>query len=101
MERPFRFFTEPASVRVTIVGEFTDGVLRIAASRCSSKDHFVRRKGAAIAEGRLRKGRLVREVPMDSCDGFRFVEVARSVGADVRQRPEILNRVDPRPAAAQ
>lgn len=58
----YRFYSNPteAKVRVSVIGEFfpEEKVLKVAVSRCSKKDSFIRAKGRAIAEGRLHKGKL-------------------------------------------
>lgn len=75
----YRFYGEPGLNRVTVAGEFQNGVLRMAVSRSSVKDRFTRKRGAGIAEGRLRKGKTIAEIPMDHCNGADFVRAAQAI----------------------
>lgn len=53
----YRFYSNPnGNGRVTVVGEQNGNIVTLAAARCSKKDQFVKKKGRAIAEGRLAKG---------------------------------------------
>lgn len=75
----FRFYSQGSKVRVAVVGEHSEGVLKIAVSRCSTKDAFVRKKGRMIAEGRLQKGKLYSQEKIENCDVKTFVEKAKEI----------------------
>lgn len=76
--------------RVTFVGNFTDGVLKIAVARCSKKDQFIRRKGVQIAEGRLSKNKLVFSQEMPNCTGAEFVEISKSLVGEIVRTKVVL-----------
>ncbi len=42
--------------RITVVGEYHDGLLKFAVARCSLKDRFVRKTGRLIAMERIVNG---------------------------------------------
>lgn len=87
----YRFYSNPNSKnRTAIVGEHSEGMLRIAVSRCSKKDHFIKKKGRAIAEGRLRKNKLYTTVNMDFCDVEAFVKVAKRVAEEVEKSKVVI-----------
>lgn len=70
-------------VRVTIVGEHTDGMLRIAVARCSAKDNFVKKYGRGRALKRLSLGKLYKTILLDDCSPKAFVEIAKQVAEEV------------------
>lgn len=85
----FRFYSAPDSpVRVSVVGEHVDGQLKVAASRCGKRDNFRRSRGRSIAEGRLRGGKLCATIPMESCNGNQFVEVASRIAEQIVRNPK-------------
>lgn len=65
--------------RITVVGEHKDGVLKLAASRCSTKDRFVRKVGRELAENRLKEGKHVLEVKTQRCDSEIFHNYANTL----------------------
>ena len=87
----FRFYSNPAETRsrVSVVGEHSEGMLRVAVARCSEKDHFVRKKGRMIAEGRLAKNKTYDVIPMDSCDIQEFVKLAKEISKEVIKTKQI------------
>jgi len=86
----YRFYSSPAEkVRISVVGQYEEGILKIAVARCSKKDTFIRRKGRAIAEGRLFKNKLYTAVPMQACDIVAFVDVAKQVVAEVARTKKV------------
>lgn len=88
----FRFYSNPAErERISVVGEHSEGVLKLAVARCSRKDNFYRKKGRAIAEGRLAKGKLHSAIPMESCDTHTFVTIATQIAEQVRFTKKIYN----------
>ena len=87
----YRFYSNSKKNRVTVVGACNNGYLKIATARCSNKDQFVRRKGRAIAEGRLLKGKLFTSIPMvgDVCSTEIFIEHAKLVVDRVNQTKQV------------
>lgn len=86
----FRFYsksTESNNIRVSVVGEHTEGMLKIAVARCSSKDHYEKKIGRSIAEKRLNDNNIYISIPMDKCDVRTFVLLAKGIAADVSQDP--------------
>lgn len=78
-----------SKIRVSVVAEHTEGVLKIAVSRCSAKDQFIKKKGRAIAEGRLLKGKLYKIIPMQECKVKDFMKVAEEVFKEVKKSGQI------------
>ena len=76
--------------RVTLVGEFSNETLKIAAARCSKKDQFARKKGVKIAEGRLAKNRLVFSETMQDCSPKKFIEISNSLVGHVLETKEVF-----------
>ena len=86
----FRFYSNPQEkIRVSVVGEHSDGELRIAVARCSNKDNFYRKKGRMIAEGRLAKGKIYAHIPMEECDVSTFVRIASKLAEEVKKTKKI------------
>lgn len=69
--------------RITVVGEHKDGILRLAAARCSLKDRFVRKIGREIAENRLQKGEIMLEVKTQKCNSEKFHRYAHALIGDI------------------
>jgi hypothetical protein len=92
----YRFYSSPSEsskVRVTVVGEYDvkDHALKIAVARCGRKDNFIKKKGRAIAEGRLVKNKLyytydVTKAPKSE----EFVSLAREIAISVANNPSNL-----------
>jgi len=89
----YRFYSNPqeGTERVSVVGEHSEGVLKIAVSKCSKKDNFYRKKGRAIAEGRLNKGKLFTTINATSMNVKTFVEIAKKVSAEVITTRVVVN----------
>ena len=85
----YRFYSNPtdtSKVRVSVVGEYSheDGILKIAVSRCSKKDSFIKKKGRAIAEGRLYKGKLYDKITFPTPPSSEeFIEHAKLIAKEV------------------
>jgi hypothetical protein len=75
--------------RVTVVGEFKDGVLNLAVSRCSEKDNFSRKIGRVIAIGRLQSGKIYTSISMKECDIKAFLSVASTAIEEVMQSKQV------------
>lgn len=91
----FTFYSKPNSEhnrneRVTFVGNFSDGILKIAAARCSKKDQFARKKGFQIAQGRLMKDKLIFSQEVSSCDASQFVQIAKELSEGVIKSKVVL-----------
>ena len=80
----------PRNERVTFVGEFTDGMLKIAAARCSKRDQFARKKGFTIAQGRLTKNKLIHTQEMPVCTATDFVNIAKTLAGDIVRTKIVL-----------
>ena len=83
----YRFYSSAKNPnRIAVIGEYENGVLNIAVSRCSKDDIFLRKRGRVIAEGRLHKGRLHSIFHMEQPNTETFIEIAtgiiRMVGID-------------------
>lgn len=89
----FRFYSNPeqSQNRVVVIGEHSEGVLKIAVSRCSKKDNFIREKGRAIAEGRLAKGKLYQIIQANEMNVETFVEHAKRIAKEVETTKKIFN----------
>ena len=90
----FRFYSKADETknRVSVVGECTDGTLKIAVSRCSSKDNFVRKKGRELAETRLKTGNVYFQVQANTCDVREFLYLAKSIAKEVSESAETLKK---------
>lgn len=55
--QPLKAKNNEREVRVTFVGDFIDGYLCIAASRCTNKDNFSKKKGKELAKIRFAKAK--------------------------------------------
>ena len=93
----FHFFSQQTETnrneRVTFVGEYSDGLLKIAAARCSKKDQFARKKGVKIAEGRLSKNRLIFKQEMPDCSPKQFVDISKTLVGNILQTKVVLMAV--------
>lgn len=68
--------------RVVVAGQYADGVLKIAVSHCSNKDRYIKKKGRAIADGRISStdGRLLyTTINMENCTMPEFVNIAKQI----------------------
>ena len=90
----YTFHSKPINTnrneRVTFVGDFQNGILNIAAARCSKKDQFSRKKGTQIATGRLNKHRLVYSTPLKECSNNDFLNVVRDLTPTIIKSKIIL-----------
>lgn len=90
----YRFYSSPHDTnRVSVVGQYAGGVLKMAAARCSSKDHFVRKIGRAIAEGRLRKDRCTTLLLDRPPTVSEFCQYAKGFAKDIQGDPSIINKL--------
>ena len=83
MYRCYSSHWDPRGPRISIVGEHKDGVLRLAASRCSPKDRFMRKIGREIAEDRLKNGKFLMELKTKECNSEKFHEYAHMLITDI------------------
>lgn len=70
-------------VRVVITGEHKDGILKLAAARCSKKDQFIKKKGRTISENRLKGGKLYASHFLAECPGTKFLEIASKTAEEI------------------
>jgi hypothetical protein len=78
----YRFYSkseEAKQHRVSIVGEHSEGVLSIAVAICSNNDIFRRKVGRAIAEGRLKHGKLYKQVREEHMSTELFIQNALEI----------------------
>lgn len=88
----FRFYSSPQNkTRIVVVGEHSEGVLKVAVSRCSKKDQFVRKKGRFIAESRLSKNRLYLKEDFDHFDAPMFLNMAKNIEQEMQTSKEVVN----------
>lgn len=87
-----RFYSKPINgSRVTVVGEYSEGVLNLAVACCSSNDNFMKKKGRLIAEGRFNKGLFIDSVPIkDDTSIATFIEQALRVSEEVATNNEVV-----------
>lgn len=95
----YRFYSrheESNPVRVTVVGTYTEGVLKLAVARCSDKDRFVRKYGRARAESRLQKGHLYREMNLNKPDlsPKEFLDIAEAAAEEVKATLKVYGKAE-------
>ena len=78
--------------RVTIVGTYENGVLKMAASRCSTSDNFCKKTGRGIAEKRLADNKLVATFPLKECNSKIFRHLATSVSYLVEEDARLVGK---------
>lgn len=87
-------------IRVTVVGILEEGVLKLAASRCSYKDQFCKKTGREIAIARLKENNFITEYKLNEGEMQlvlpTFIEIAKIIAGiardrGVRQKVEITN----------
>lgn len=87
----YRFYSSAENKnRVSVVAEYSEGILKVAVSRCSNKDHFCRKKGRYIAEGRLQKGKTYLTKEMETCDVKTFVDIARNIAKELVTSKKVM-----------
>jgi hypothetical protein len=81
----FRFYSRPplTKSRVSVVADIREDLYHIAVSRCSAKDQFLKKKGRAIAEGRLAKGKVYATHPVKTGKTGEFIAIAKQVAMEV------------------
>lgn len=82
MNKPFIFHSSPenlSGVRVTVVGNYVDGVLNLSVARCSAKDPFIKKVGRDIAIDRLSVGKYIYSLKSNEITVNRFAGAARAV----------------------
>ena len=89
----FGFYSLPEDRnRISIVGEHKDGILKIAAARCSTKDRFCKKTGREIATKRLKEDNLLLSVNIEKCEGRLFLNMAKVLIEEINRNPKILNK---------
>ncbi len=88
----YRYYSNPTVPnRVTVVGNYSNGVLSVSASRCSNKDQFMRKRGRTIAESRLEKGKTILSVEIEDFSIKNFIEIARNVSDKIQKEPSLIH----------
>lgn len=80
--------------RVTVAGEYADGMLFLSAARCSRKDQFRRKIGRLIAGGRLNKGQFFQVYELEEgqkADHKTFIDAATKAAEFCAVFPEQLS----------
>lgn len=90
----FHFYSKPSKNRLSFAGVHKEGVLKIAVARCSKKDTFVKKKGRAIAEGRLHKDKIYHSIPLEICDGRDFVKAVEPLVEPLLKDPTLVNKIE-------
>lgn len=73
-------------IRCTVVGELKEGTLNVAVARNNLLDPFSKKRGYAIAKGRLGKGKVFKSYVIDEVDKFRtedFISLAKTLATEV------------------
>jgi hypothetical protein len=91
--------------RVSVVGEYADGHLIVAVSRCTTKDAFNKKKGNMIAEGRLIKAKKRGEYNTTFTARFKtedesvkfFLETAETVSNTMAEKKSIITLGEQKP----
>ena len=90
----YHFYSKPSTKgsneRVSVVGQHNNGMLQIAAARCSAKDQFSRKTGRAIAEKRLEENKTYIQIPVEKCDISLFLIVAQGVSQNVLKTKKVI-----------
>lgn len=90
----YRYYSSPNDTnRVSVVGQYAGGVLKMAAARCSSRDHFVRKIGRKIAEGRLLKDKCTTLLLEKAPSVAEFIQYAKGFAKDIQGDPTIINKL--------
>jgi hypothetical protein len=76
-------FYSKTNPRVTVVGEHSEGKLKLAVARCSSNDRFVRETGRKLASDRLAEGKIYITVATDECKTENFIRIASVISEGV------------------
>lgn len=82
----FKFYSKDSDKnRVTIVGQIDNGLLFLAASRCSDTDKFIKAKGEGLAKKRLFSKQLLGIYPITNPENAakEFVTIARKEAAQL------------------
>ena len=89
----YNFYSSKDSTnRLSFAARHQNGVLEVAVARCSNKEHFVKRRGRAKAEGRLNGGKLFLTKKMEECSPKEFVETIAPFIEQIEQNPAMINQ---------
>lgn len=73
--------------RVVVTGQHSEGLLKIAASRCSTEDQFVKSIGRQKAHERLNNGNFYTVIKLNECPPKKFIEIAESISQKILKKP--------------
>lgn len=73
---------EEGTNRITVAGQWNNGILDLAIAKCSKRDQFKKEMGRTISQSRLFKGKIYKSVLVDQFTGKVFVEAARAVAKE-------------------
>jgi hypothetical protein len=117
----FTYYSHPSahSIRVTVVGIVEDGILKIAAARCSKKDTFLKKTvivpgrravtllngitipakkkkvikgGYSIAKERLETNQLVATFEMPTCNARQFTLIAKGIALEAAYNAHFIEK---------
>lgn len=71
--------------RVCVVGEYKNGILKMAVSMCSLKDRFVRKEGREMARKRLKENMHIMEYKTNKINSAIFHDLADFLIYNVRK----------------
>jgi len=92
LQKPEVIYLQTNENRISYVGECRDGMLKIAAARCSSNDHFERKVGRHLATERLTSNTLVYRDLREHCSVGEFCEICETLTERLMNVPEAVNR---------
>lgn len=78
--------------RVTVVGVLDKGQLKIAVSRCSENDQFVKKIGVEKARKRVESGNLISIYSIEKCSISDFVSIATDIAEMVILNARLIKK---------
>ena len=89
----YRFYSNPTQGnRVSVVGVLENGKLDVAVARTGKNEMFIRKKGRAIAEGRLKKKRLFTTIAVnkETLTSEEFIVIAQEIAKEVINTKKVV-----------
>lgn len=81
----FYYYTEPGKNRISYAGRYEDGLLEVAAARCSDKDEFSKKKARWILDGRLALDKLLAVREIAECKTEDFIKVCQEYTEELQK----------------
>ena len=83
----FIFYSHPNnSKRTTVVGQQNGDKFQIAVAMTSNKDNFIKSLGREIASGRLKAGKIYKEIPTIITRSEDFIQIAEEIVVEVKTK---------------